>query len=373
MTTATHSRPRVLEVLYSFRIGGSELLGLELAKQLVDNGVEVMCTALDGMEGPLIERCKAYGITVVDLGLPLRSPLGRNGFSRSLVKRLKALRLDAIHLQHFLGLNKLGLPARLAGIPKIVVTEHSVLDVNQSFAGRFRIRLNWRLAHSITVIHSGIKDYLIDKLGVSANRVHVIPVGVDIDKWHCRDRSTCRARLSITSEFVFAFVGRLAPVKNIPGLIQAFLAVQETLQTKARLLIVGDGEDMAKCKSIVSLNPLGQSVTLVGEQSDTRPYLAAADAFIMNSKSEGTPRALLEAMAMGLASICPAVGGIPAILSGRGWLTDSTSPSTLQSAMTEAIGDREKVNNFGALSKDFVTANYNSAAIVSRYRELILN
>ena len=50
-------------------------------------------------------------------------------------------------------------PARLAGIPRVVVTEHTVFDVAQTRAGRFRVRLNWRLADAVTVIHPTIKDY----------------------------------------------------------------------------------------------------------------------------------------------------------------------------------------------------------------------
>ena len=54
--------PRVLEVLYSFRVGGSELVGLDLARQLVESGAEVYCAAIDASPGPLLERCAEYGI-----------------------------------------------------------------------------------------------------------------------------------------------------------------------------------------------------------------------------------------------------------------------------------------------------------------------
>jgi hypothetical protein len=101
------ARPRVLQVLFSFRVGGSEIFALQLARQLAAQGVEVLCGALDATPGPLLERCAQYGIRTVDLRVPQRHPLGRNGFSIGLVRRLRELQLDAIHLQHFLGLNKL--------------------------------------------------------------------------------------------------------------------------------------------------------------------------------------------------------------------------------------------------------------------------
>src|SRR6516164_8512281 len=77
--------PRILEVLFSFRVGGSEVVGLELAHQLARSGATVMCTALDGMTGPLRSRCTELGLPVVYLGLPIRNILGRNGISIPLI------------------------------------------------------------------------------------------------------------------------------------------------------------------------------------------------------------------------------------------------------------------------------------------------
>ncbi len=76
--------PRILQVLHCFRLGGSELFGLELSRQLVERGAEVLCGAIDRTPGPLIDRCLDYGIQPVDLGIP-RNILGRNGISLQLL------------------------------------------------------------------------------------------------------------------------------------------------------------------------------------------------------------------------------------------------------------------------------------------------
>lgn len=359
-------------MLYSFGVGGSQLLGLELARQLKEDGAEVFCAALDSRPGPLTERCEAYGLTRVDLAIPTRSPLGRNGISLGLVRRLRRLDLDAIHLQHFLGLNKLGLPARAAGIERIVATEHSVLDLSQSRAGRFRVTLNWRLASAITVVHQGIKDYLCAELKVPAERVSVIPVGVHVKALHRDDRALRRRELGIGDEFVFIYVGRLAPVKNVPELVAAFLDLQAQGAPSSRLLVVGDGEEMGSVRALIATHPMGARVILAGEQADVRPFLAAADLFILNSSSEGTPRALLEAMASGLPAICPAVGSIPELLGGRGWLTEPGNRSSLESTMREALADPQAVDHAGRLSRAFVRERFDATAIAAQYRALLL-
>lgn len=367
------SHPRILEVLLSYGIGGSQLVGLELAKQLRDDGAEVLCAALDSSPGPLLTRCSEYGLQVVDLAVPQKHPLGRNGVSWSLTRRLRALRVDAIHLQHFLGINKLGLPARLAGIERVVATEHSVFDVGQSLAGRLRVRLNWRLASAITVVHRGIKDYLCNQLKVPCNRVSVIPVGIDVEKFHRDDRVTRRRELGITDEFVFVFVGRFAPVKNVPQLVDAFLALQSEGAPPSRLLLVGDGEAMPAIRTVVGSHPFGSRVILAGEQSDVRSYLAAGDAFVLNSSSEGTPRALLEAMATGLPAVCTAVGNIPEMIGGRGWLTKPGSRSSLESGMRSMLSDRQAVEDAGRKNWIYVREQLDLRAVAAKYRELLVH
>jgi glycosyltransferase involved in cell wall biosynthesis len=362
---------RVLEVLYSFRVGGSEVVGLELARQMAGDGAQVSCTAIDGITGPLRARCADFGLDVVDLGLPIGNVLGRNGLSLALSRRLRSLSLDAIHLQHFVGLNKLGLAARMARIPRIVVTEHSEAPLRESKAGTLRLRLNWRLAHRITVIHEGIKTYLMDNLRIPASRITVIPNGIDLNYWHRNDRAERRAELGLGPEFTFVFVGRLVEVKNVPGIISAFLSAQERSSQPLRLIVVGDGPDRLVCESLVYRHPLAETVTFVGEQLDTRRYLAAADAFVLNSRSEGTPRALMESMALGLPAICPAVGGIPEMLQARGWLTVPGEQGSLESALLEVASRPDRSRAVGAAARAFAVKNYSATEVLRRYQTIL--
>jgi glycosyltransferase involved in cell wall biosynthesis len=92
---------------------------------------------------------------------------------------------------------------------------------------------------------------------------------------------------------------------------------------------------------------------------------------VLNSRSEGTPRALLEAMAMGLPGIGTAVGGIRALLSERGWLTQPEQPHSLTAAILDALSDQAKVNAFGMRSRALVEASYNARDVLSRFRQIL--
>jgi glycosyltransferase involved in cell wall biosynthesis len=313
------------------------------------------------------------GIQVVDLGISGEGVLGRNGLSLDLLRRLRQMKLDAIHLHHFVGLNKLGIAARLAGINRIVVTEHADDQLRESIAGRLRLRLNWRLAHAITVIHEGLQQYLVEDFGVRPAHITVIPNGIDLERWHRKDRLARRRELGIAGEFVFMYAGRVAEIKNTPGLIAAFCDAQARLPMPARLFIVGDGADTPACKSMLAENRLRGSVTLVGETPDIRPYLAAADAFVMNSRSEGRPRALVEAMAMGLPAICPSVGGIPSMLDGRGWLFPPNNQSQLTEAIVEVACSPARATEVGEKGRAFVAAVYDANDIMLKYQSLLFH
>jgi glycosyltransferase involved in cell wall biosynthesis len=88
---------------------------------------------------------------------------------------------------------------------------------------------------------------------------------------------------------------------------------------------------------------LGDKVLFVGFQADPAAWYPAMDAFVLPSLTEGTPMALLEAMANGLPVIASSVGGVPAILSNgeNGILVPQADPTGLVEAMQAVAGSRE--------------------------------
>src|SRR5262249_39555629 len=139
-----------------------------------------------------------------------------------------------------------------------------------------------------------------------------------------------------------------------------------------RLLILGDGEEFAAAQALVQSHPLGARVSLLREQSDVRPYLAAAGIFVLNFRSAGTPRALLEAMAVGLPAICPAVGDISEIIRDRGLLTVPDSRESLESALHYALEDPKTLENLGRDCRAYVSQNYDARRSAERYLQMLL-
>lgn len=156
-------------------------------------------------------------------------------------------------------------------------------------------------------------------------------------------RSKIRSRLGIGDrEFVFGFVGRLSEEKGLDYLVEAVKRLP-TGGEGWRLILLGEGPQRGLLEKEVQGCGLGDKVLFVGFQADTAAWYPAMDAFVLPSLTEGTPMALLEAMANGLPVIASSVGGVPAILSSgeNGILVPPADPTGLVEAMQAVAGSRE--------------------------------
>jgi glycosyltransferase involved in cell wall biosynthesis len=179
-----------------------------------------------------------------------------------------------------------------------------------------------------------MKDQLV-AYGLDAARVDVVINAVEEAAQSGSSRKEMRLRLGISeSEFVFGFVGRLSDEKGVDHLLQAAesLVAQER---SARFVIVGDGPRKDDLLEATRSRGLEGKVDFVGFQSNTAPWYETFDAFVLPSLSEGTPMALLEAMAHGLPSVATAVGGVPQVVSDgeNGLLVPSADRTKLCDAM----------------------------------------
>lgn len=199
-----------------------------------------------------------------------------------------------------------------------VHTEHNVWS---------RFRAPTRVANAATL---GRVDHVFavsDGVAASIRRprwapwVHVPPCEVlyhGIDETEVRSgpeaRAAARAELGLPADVpVVGTVGNLVPKKDHRSLIDAFAAVAAS-RPDARLVIVGGGPLEAELRERAGERGLGDRVLLTGQRPGVAGLLPAFDTFVLSSRHEGLPLALLEAMASGLPAIATRVGGIPEVL-----------------------------------------------------------
>jgi glycosyltransferase involved in cell wall biosynthesis len=127
-----------------------------------------------------------------------------------------------------------------------------------------------------------------------------------------------RTRLSIpVGARVVLSVGRFSREKAQDDLLRAFEILRRQPNSKAVLLLVGDGPERPRLAAMVQAAGLEQAVIFAGQQTDVAPFYALANALALPSHSEGSPNVLLEAMAAGVPVAATAVGGVPEIVTGE--------------------------------------------------------
>jgi glycosyltransferase involved in cell wall biosynthesis len=146
-------------------------------------------------------------------------------------------------------------------------------------------------------------------------------------------------------------VARLRPQKAHERFLRAFRTVRDRLPD-ARALLVGDGPSRRELERLVDELGLASAVRFVGAVADTRPYLAEATVVALTSPYEGSPNALLEAMASGRPVVATAVGGVPELIEhGREGLLVEPTDEAVASALTEVLGDPESASRMGARAR----------------------
>lgn len=111
---------------------------------------------------------------------------------------------------------------------------------------------------------------------------------------------------------LFIYVGRLAPIKRVPMIVEAFRMFSERHGKAFRLLIVGDGEERRKVQKAVEKSGLKDRIILTGnvEKEEVKKYLQQAALYITASKGEGVSVAVLEAFRAGVPVVCYPVRGL---------------------------------------------------------------
>ena len=238
---------------------------------------------------------------------------------RCFVKILANLRSGSFDLVHTHGYfaDILGIiSANLLTTP-VVSTCHGFIENDRKLALYNRLdRFILRFCDEIIAVSIDIRNFLVSR-GIKSSSIRVIPnaVATNIDETSSLiHRQTMRKRFAFSeTDFVLGYAGRLSREKGLLSLIEA-VSLTRKAGCPAKLLIVGEGSQRDELEDAVRKQGLEDAVVFAGFQSEVDQFLSAMDAFVLPSLTEGTPIALLEAMAHGIPAIASAVGQIPEII-----------------------------------------------------------
>jgi glycosyltransferase involved in cell wall biosynthesis len=211
----------------------------------------------------------------------------------------------------------------------------------------------------------------LEALGVPRTRCHVVPNGIEVARF-----AAVTPAPSPGGARRLLCVARLAEQKGLDVLLRALPAVRAATGAVA-LTLLGDGPDRSRLQVLAADLGLAEVASFRGVVQDVRPFLAAAHAFVLPSRYEGIPLAILEAMAAGLPVVATAVEGNADLIRNGvdGLLVPRDDPAALAEALVRVLQDAELARRLGAEARRRAAAHYTVEAMVERtlriYREVL--
>ena len=303
---------RVTHVVFDLDGGGMETLVADLARRLRDR-LSVSVISLSGREGKVGASIRPL---LDEFHVVRPVPLFSMFFPSALARQLRALRPDVVHL-HSGAWFKGALAARLAGVRKVVYTEHG-REHHDPWSQRILDHVAARLTDSVVAVSGRLQTYLRRSVGVPQTKLRTVANGVDVTRFSGRgDTAELRAQLGIpTDALIIGTVGRLQPVKAHVHLVAAFTALRSMAPVRPplHLVLCGDGPERAPLERQIHDLGVESVVHLTGWVSRPADYYRLFDIFALTSTSEGAPVSLMEAMSCGAIPVVTDVGANAEIL-----------------------------------------------------------
>ena len=160
---------------------------------------------------------------------------------------------------------------------------------------------------------------------------------------------------NITKKYDFIIVASLTEVKNHMLLFESLKDIL-SINSRVKLLCVGDGPLKEQYRDFVENNNLKNNIFFTGPVSSVRDYLFQSDCFVLSSVREGNPMSILEAMSCGLAIIAPRVGGIPDVVidGANGYLYERGSKEQLAKLLDYALKNKTEMEKIGQYNINYV-------------------
>jgi glycosyltransferase involved in cell wall biosynthesis len=362
---------RVLHLVQNLNYGGMERLIAELARRADPACCDVQVMALQyvGRFGRELE-----GRAAVHLAPPM-APWSLLRPSK-LAAEIARVAPDVVHTHSGVWL-KGATAARLAGVPRVVHTEHGRRHPDP-LDDRWLDRLAARRTDAVAAVSTELAKHLRTRVVARPfPPISIIPNGVDAAAFRPRrEGSALRGELAIAVEArVLLSIGRLEPVKGYERMVRALAVLAERRPELARetvLVVAGDGSERPRLEALARSLGVSGRMRLPGWRDDVHALHASAEVFTLSSHSEGTSVSLLEAMAAGLCPVVTDVGGNGAVLgpSLRHRLVSTGDPAELAEAWARALDDESARRRDGGAARARVAGRYSVEAMVARYDAL---
>ena len=204
--------------------------------------------------------------------------------------------------------------------------------------------------------------------------IHVIPNGIgnsEIDKIEVSKKLDNPYDIQYIN---LVWVGRIREDKNVIGIIESLLYMEEEIKEKIRIHIIGNGikEYISKVKSIISENNLEEYVILHGPKykEEKYQYILNADIYLQPSFSEGISFSILDAMACAKPMILTRQTNMTYYYNENFYVMTEPYPEDIADVVSELVIDKNKLITLSDNAKKLIETKFNWNNLISKYTDM---
>lgn len=345
---------KILNVAAPALAGGLESVVLELASGLNRVGHHVLLAAIldPSMEDhPVTRRATDMGVEVFSLVVP---PKAYHKEYQQLLNTFIALDPDVVHTHGYRADLIGGMAARRAGIPWVATAHGFTGGARKNRLYEWLQVRAYRSAAAVIAVSRPIRERLLAE-GVPRDRVHQIS-----NAWRPKpllSRADARRRLGIEgSTPVIGWVGRLSHAKGADVFLEALALLPDR---NWRGSIIGDGQERVALEAQARARGIEGLVRWHGMIQDAASLYPAFDAWVLSSRTEGTPIALFEAMGARVPIVVTAVGGVPDVVTpAEALIVPSERPAAIATALTSILQEPRGALDRAAAAYERLISNF---------------
>lgn len=218
-----------------------------------------------------------------------------------LLSEIRRFQPHVVHCHLFYAFVHGVLAARLAGVPRVVCTVPALRrQMEEQYGWMFGAYR--RLGRWVDWFVTGTSIDELEEVGIPRERISLLRGSVDFRSLRCvpREQNPVRTALGLTDAFpIILLTGRFSGQKGQAIGVQAAAALLQDFP-RMRLLLLGEGREMAAVRALVAAGGLGETVLFPGFRTDLPHFYQLADLYWRTSMLEGMNRAAFLAMAYGL-------------------------------------------------------------------------
>jgi L-malate glycosyltransferase len=361
-------------------VGGSGVVATELGKALARRGhqVHVISTETPFRLGEYQEGLSFHQVMTPTYPL-FREPQYLLSLANKIVQVAREFRLDVVHAHYavphaaaaFMAQQVIGATDRRAA-PRVITTLHGtdITLVGNDPSYSEIVAFSIERSDGVTAVSESLRAATASELGVTRD-IRVIPNFLDCDVYKRSEARALRRRFTAddAETRLITHISNFRPVKRIDAVIDVFDRIRQ--RVPARLLLVGDGPELATAYRMAKQRNISGLIHAVGAQEEVIPLLSVSDLFLLPSAQESFGLAALEAMACEVPVVASSVGGLPEVIENG--VSGILHPPDAHEAMAESaialLTDPERHREMAQAARHRVLTHFCAQDVVPMYED----